>query len=379
MAAKPMEPGLYTENFEMVAILDTYKSLIWTERYNKTGDFEYHTAVDKELVRMMTLGKYLMLDDSYVAMIVETIKIDTDATNGNSFIVSGRSVDSILDRRIVWNQTDLNSKIETAIERLLNENVINPAIPERKMPGFVFQSSGDPRLDDIHVDKQFTGDNLLEAIQTLCQTNNVGYTVACNPDNPDARFIFQLYLGEDRSYDQERNPWVIFSPGFDNLLGSNYTGSTKLLKNVAHIKGEGEGSDRKTYTIVLDNNPTGISRRELYVDARDISQDSDNYTEDGTQIKIPDAEYNEKLRARGMEKLAECENEESFTGESEVVEGVFVYGRDFFMGDLVQVENEYEMTDKVRVTELIRSGSATGFTVYPTFTSTSKKDEVINV
>lgn len=375
LPAKPMEPELYTEDFELVKILDDYKSLIWTERYIKCGDFEYETTVTKDLVQAVLPGRYLTLAGSDVAMIIETIEIKTSATDGNTFLVSGRDLKSILERRIVWNQTSLNSKIETAVQRLLNENVINPSDSSRKIPGFIFQASGDSRFDAITVDKQFTGDNLLEAIQTLCTTNNVGFRVMFNPDNPNARFVFQLYFGEDRSYDQEINPWVIFSPGFDNLIGSNYLESKKLVKNVAHIKGEGEGADRKSYTIVL-NNASGLNRRELYVDARDISQDSGEYTEEGESIKISDAEYNQKLKDRGNEKLADTEDEKTFEGESEVVDGVFVYGRDFFMGDIVQIENEFDMTDKVRVTELIRSGDTSGFTVYPTFTSTSKKEEV---
>lgn len=372
-----MEPELYTEDFEMVKVLDDYISLLWTERYNKCGSFEYEAAMTKELAGSMIPGRYLLLGGSPVAMIIETVKIVTDASEGNVLTVTGRDLTSILDRRIVWNQTDLNSKIEVAVERLLNENVINPDISVRKIPGFVFQKSGDTRLDSIKVDKQFTGDNLLEAIQTLCATNNVGFEVRLNPDNPESRFVFRLYFGEDRSYDQEENPWVIFSPSFDNLIGSNYIFSKKLVKNVVQVKGEGEGVNRKTYTIIPDGNPDGLNRRELYVDARDISQDSGEYTDDGDPIKISDEAYNEKLSARGYEKLAKYEDEKAFEGESEVVDGIFVYGRDFFMGDVVQIENEFEMTDKVRVTELIRSGDTSGFTVYPTFISTSKKEEVI--
>lgn len=379
MDGKLMEPGLYTQDFEMVDVFDSYKSLIWTERYNKVGDFEYVGSVIQSLLPKIQTGRYLQLDDSDTAMIIETIQIDTDATEGDTLTVSGRSIESILDRRIVWNQTDLNSKLETAVERLLNENVINPVDGARKIPGFVYIPSGDPRINDIVVDKQFTGDSLLEAIQALCVPNYVGWKIGFYPDDENARFRFQLYLGEDRSYDQDTNPWVVFSPGFDNLVSTNYTNSNKLKKNVAHIKGEGEGIDRKTSTVIISDgpaSPTGLDRKELYVDARDISQDSGERDEEGETILIPDNEYFEKLRERGREKLAECEEEKTFEGQADVVDGVYIYGKDFFMGDVVQLENEFDMTDKVRITEMIRSCDTTGFTTYPTFTSTSIKEEV---
>lgn len=374
-----MEPGLFTESFELIKVLDSYKSLIWTERYMKCGEFEYRSAVTKELLDNLIIGRYLALEESDAVMFIETIEITTNVTTGNELCIKGRSIGSMLDRRIIWNQTDLNSKLEAAIERLLNENIMQASDEGRRIPGFIFVPSGDQRLDSITIDKQYTGDNLLEVIETLCTTYHVGWRVTFHPDDPNARFRFQLYLGESRTYDQDTLPWVAFSPKYGNLIGSNYTKSKRIFKNVAHVKGEGEGLDRKSSTIIISDgpmSPTGLLRREMYVDARDISQDSGEHDEEGNPIKIPDSEYFAKLRERGREKLAECEDETVFDGEADVYNGMFVYGKDFFIGDIVEIENEYELGDTVRVTELIRSGDENGFITYPTFTSTTKKEEV---
>lgn len=374
-----MEPSVYDENGNLLGILDVYKSLIWTERYEKCGDFKIQTHVTPEAIDLLKVERILVLDESDTAMIIEDIQIGTDVESGNVITIKGRSIGSILDRRIIWNQIRLQSKIETAIHRLLGMHIINSSDTARRVPGFVFLPSGDPRMDEITVDKQFTGDNLLEAIESICESKHVGWRVYYNPNSETERYQFQLYLGTDRSYDQETLPFVIFSPNFDNLIDSRYKESKLLIKNVAHIKGIEQGSDRKSTTILLKEGeiPAGLNRRELYVDARDISQDSGEYDEEGNPILIPDSEYYEKLRERGREKLAECEDEKSFEGQAEVTDGLYIYGRDFFMGDIVQIENEFLMNDTVRVTELIRSMDNTGFKVYPTFMSTTKKEEEV--
>ncbi len=54
------------------------------------------------------------------------------------------------------------------------------------------------------------------------------------------QFVFELYAGFDRSYDQTENPYVIFSPKFENIINSNYIESKASLKTVTLVGGEGE-------------------------------------------------------------------------------------------------------------------------------------------
>ena len=46
---------------------------------------------------------------------------------------------------------------------------------------------------------------------------------------------------------------------------------------------------------------------------------------------------------------------------------MFTYGVDFFMGDIVQIANEYGHETKSRIVELITSESEEGVSTYPTF------------
>lgn len=349
-----MEVWILDKEFRSILLIDSFESLLWTERYNGAGNFEIYTTVDLNMLKMVNKDFYAWMEDSDQVMIVETIQITTETETGNKMIFSGRSLESILDRKIIWTQTTLSGNLQNGVKKLLEENIINPSIADRRIPNFIFEESDDPAITSLKWDAQYTGDNLYDTIYNICNANNLGFQVILDESY---QFVFKLYAGKNRTYDQLENPYVIFSPKFENVINSNYIESDKTLKNVALVAGEDSGAARKTIVV---GEASGLNRRELYVDARDIQSE----TASGATLSA--AEYNDKLRTRGEEKLAEYETTKTFEGEMETTK-TFVYGRDFFKGDVVQFVNEYDMETKVRVMEIIRSQDTTGYSTYPTF------------
>ena len=337
-----------------LCVLDVYNSFIWTDRYFKYGDFELHASMNEVLLQYLKQDYYITNANSEHVMIIETLLINSDIENGNTITVSGRSLESLLERRIVWNRTTLSGNLQNGIKKLLNENVISPSDSNRKIDNFIFEESTDSAITGLTIDGQYTGDNLYEVIASICQEKDIGFKITLNTSN---QFVFKLYSGVDRSYGQSVNPYVVFSPNFENIIESNYIESKMALKNVALIGGEGEGTARK-YTSV--GTASGLDRRELFTDARDVRSEDD----DGNAI--PEADYLEQLRQRGREKLAENVDVVAFEGEADV-STMFTYGVDFFMGDVVQIANEYGHETKSRIVELISSESEEGVSTYPTF------------
>ena len=337
-----------------LCVLDVYNSFIWTDRYSKYGDFELHASMSEDLLQYLRQDYYITNANSEHVMIIEKLLINSDTENGNTITVSGRSLESLLERRIVWKRTTLSGNLQNSIKKLLTENVISPKDSNRKIEDFIFEESTDSAITELTIKGQYTGDNLYEAITSICQENNIGFKVTMNNLN---QFVFKLYSGVDRSYGQSVNPYVVFSPNFENIIESNYIESKMALKNVALIGGEGEGTARK-YTSV--GTAAGIDRRELFIDAQDVRSEDDNGN------SIPEAVYLEQLRQRGREKLAENVDVVAFEGEADV-STMFTYGVDFFMGDIVQIANEYGHETKSRIVELISSESEEGVSTYPTF------------
>lgn len=354
-----MQIVVLNTSFESIYILDTFESLIWTDRYNGYGDFQLDLSISQDLLMYLQEDYYLYLKESEHVMIIESIRIKSDAENGNKLIVKGRSLESILDRRIVWKQTRIVGNLQNGIKKLLQENVISPSDASRKIANFVFEDSTDSAITGLTIDTQYTGDNIYTAITKLCERFSLGFKVVLDNDN----FVFKLYAGTNRSYDQLENPYVVFSPSFENIVNSDYYSSKAEMKTVALIAGEGEGTDRKTSVVTIAGGAgSDLQRRELYVDARYISQNLGDTT-------LTDAEYIAQLNQRGNEKMDENARITAFDGQMETTR-LYVYGEDFFMGDIVQMSNEYGIEAKARVVELIRSQSVEGIDIYPTFTTT---------
>lgn len=357
-----MELMVLDTQFNSVALVDTFESLIWTDRYSEFGDFEVYTYASKELFNTYVQDYYLFNRESEHMMIIESVEIIADAEDGTKLKIEGRSLESILDRRIVWNQTTFNNaNLQNGVKTLLDNAIINPAISSRKIKNFIFEETTDPAITSLKLTAQYTGDTLYDVIVDICKSNNLGFKITLNSEN---QFVFKLYKGVDRSYSQSERPYVVFSPRYENIMNSNYLESKKTLKNITLVAGEGEGTARRTTTV---GEGEDLNRRELYTDARDIS------SRDGDNV-IPDAQYMSMLETRGKEKLAENKTTKTFEGEVEATI-LFRYGKDFEMGDIVQLVNEYDIEHTTRIIEMVMTQTVEEMTAYPTFEVIDDEEE----
>ena len=348
-----MEVYVLDKDFFPIYSIDSYESLLWTERYDQYSDFELVLPVQNAALDLLRPDNYIVKTDSNKTMIIEDVPIENDAEEGDRIIISGRSLESILDRRIVWSQKRFNLNLEAAIFAILNENVVSPTVAARKITGVVLQASGDSSITGTTVQSQYHGEEVYKVVEELCKLYGIGFKIERNALN---QMIFQLYTGTDRSLGQMVNSPVIFSPAFDNLIRSKFIESTKTYKNVALVAGEGEGTSRKTVTVG-NSALTELNRRELFIESG-ISSNNGSVTA---------SVYNQQLATRGREVLGEHALAYTFEGEAEPF-SMFMYGVDYFVGDIVQLVNEYGIENRARISELIASYSKEGMSLIPTFT-----------
>src|SRR5699024_553894 len=100
-----------------------------------------------------------------------------------------------------------------------------------------------------------------------------------------------------------------------------YVESELDYKNFAVVAGQGEGADRRIVTV---GDAVGKDRRVLFVDARDVEEETD---EEDPQ-PIPVHEIAERLRNRGKQKLAEYEQEIYLEGQT-LTKSRLIYEKDY--------------------------------------------------
>lgn len=331
----------------MVSVVENFSSFVWTDRYYSAGDFELYVPPTIRVLTQYIPDYYIVRPDSEHVMIIDSVLLEED-DDGYSYKISGESLESILKRRILWTDTTLSGNFQDAIKTLLDGSIISPSIADRKIDNFVFVKSEDEAITSLTIEEAEYSKNetIYDIIEKNCQEFEIGFKVTLTSDN---KFAFTLYKGVDRSYDQTAVPYVIFSPAFDNLTSSSFLKSYTDYKNVALVTGtstDSEGESTDLSTVVGE--ASGLDRRETHIDGGSIQGDTSVLTK------------------KGNEELAALKKTEAFEGEANVF-NMFVYGKDFFIGDMVQLEDAFGNTGKSIVSEMVFSSDGEGEKFYPTF------------
>jgi len=351
---------LLNTSFQAVDVVEDYDTLIWTDRYASAGDFELHVAASRANISKYKEDYYLVSDEDYRVMILDTIEIVDDAESGSKLKVTGVSLEYILDRRILWGYYTLSGSLQTAVKRLLNEAAISPTDSTRKISNLSMIDSTDPLITSLQIDTQYLGTNLYTAISELCAAYDIGFQILM--PTPGV-FQFKLYAGVDRSYSQGVRQVVMFSPDFDNMGGSTYLRSVRGRKTVTLVGGEGQDANKRFAQIAIKSGTaSGLNRREIYTDASSITSTVDGAT-------TPAATYLKQLQQKGLENLTDNGVVTTFDGSIEIVDSA-KYLTHFWMGDIIQMENSYGAGASSRVVEFIRAYTPTGMKAYPTLAAT---------
>lgn len=357
---------------EMIGIVDTASSIIWHRKYYGVGNFEIYAPCTAENVRILIPGNYVTRYGCNEIGIIEAVNPTYSPHDGRMIVAEGRFAKSILDRRIIYdlsgysvNPTILRGSVEDAARTLVTQNAISCTFDTgRNIPILVLGNRAG--LSQKIVDetgaaaqKQVTHDNLLKYTDSLLEEYEMGaYCVL----NDSLKLAYTVFAGNDRSIgNSDGNEPVIFSQDFDNLLSSEYVYNESALKNTALIGGEGEGIQRFT-SILKSASVTGLARREIFVDA---SAQSKTYEDDsGIEQTLTDAEYDMQLKTLGKQELAKYTITETFDGTIDLTNGSFRYGTNFFLGDVVTVQdNEIGLYINPRILEITEVQDESGYQI----------------
>lgn len=341
-------------NYQRVAIVDEYESLIWTERYSVFGDFKLVVEPTQKMKNLLTTGKVLYHNETTVLMVIEEVYDATADDGSRTLEISGRSMEAILETRVVTGLTvnknwTSSGTVGQVVRRLVTQICVDglglsefDVIPEL----YVHDStSGMPNLEIIQV--SIKPKLLYDAVKELCDTAGYGFRIQRQPTSP--RMRFQIYAGVDK-------PNIIFSTALDNISSQSSLDSTTNFRNIAYVMGV-SGTIAQTTDGKVSVYIPGLKRRVLLVDAMDIEFDDD---------VILWADYREQLRQRGREELTKYRRQHLFDGEV-ISTGEHKYRYNYDLGDTVYLMDAGGKKYPVRVSEYIWAIDSTGLKSYPTF------------
>ena len=336
-------------DFEAIGDLSQFISLVWPDAYRGYSKFEIVAPITNENIEILKHGNIVWCGGEN-AGIIEVIKSTVGENGEKRFHIKGRTLESLLCRRIIWGTYVNSSKADTMMYDMVYLCCINPADTTRRIPYFV--SGRNLGIGNYVQQYQKTGGELYTALDTLAAENDLGFSIKFKPK--DKQLEFNVNYGVDRTVDQNTYSPVVFSTDLDDIISSEYYSNTGGLKTVAFVQGEDTSPNRKSITTG-DITSFGLDRRELYVDARDLQSTVTNQS--GNTTTIPQNKYMQMLSQRGMEKLSECTSVETFDATLRQFGDIqYVIGRDYFKGDRVTViDNELGVKVSARITEIEES------------------------
>lgn len=362
---------------KVIGIIDTAQSIIWKSVYYGVGEFEIYVAATPTTLSLLQLDYYVTRLDNDECGIIEHIEITDEASEGKMIVASGRFLKSILERRIVMNchvggsgsaymwyniPTTLSGNLETEVRRLVSNNTVNIStnylyprrIPELNMTDdditgldIVISSTNDSGAS-VDASKQVSYDNLLNYTDSVLQEYSCGAKMWLDLDDEQLRFRYKIYQGADRSRDSTTHQPLIFSKEFDNLTSLTYVLDNTTKKTTAFVGGEDTGSSRK-FAFANAYGDLGLNRREVFVDASDLTTDGETGLEELT-------DYRQQLETKGYQTLATTLITETMEGKVDLTNSRLIYGKDYSLGDLITIEdkelNKYINSRILSVTEV---------------------------
>lgn len=348
---------VYNQRLVLQGLLEVCKSIVWTEEAYGAGSFQLESILTDDTRALLVEENIIWIADD-IAGVIEHIETSHDEA-GTSITVKGRLLTSILDRRILWGTYNLYDTPAAIMYTLVTDCCISPTRGTTASRVIDILRLGSTPSGGSNMRKQATGGQLLEVLSDIGDAKNVAFKVAFSAS--ECKGIFKAWYGTDRSINQSSVEPVFFSTELDDVLASRYEYDSSDYRNTAYIGGQvDDETDTRTYATV-EGSETGLNRREIFVDARDLSQTVDDTT-------LSYSEYEAVLQTRGSEKLAEHQISQSFEVSIKTNDSTYEYGTDFVLGDTVTlIDEQLSLSVDAIVTAVQRSVTREGESLEFTF------------
>lgn len=340
-------------------------SVMWVERYAEPGEFEIVAPLSSDLKRFLPEGTLISHIRTNEVMMVENHEITENLFEDSLIKITGRSlVGPILDIRLVGIDLARSSSTITAynmtsdqtydqIVKLINDHIVTPV-------------NANDQVEFVSASTAYTGSatseartiergTILAAVLELLDIDNLGIRSSRGPSGHD----LEVYKGADR-----RNQ-VIFSWTGEDLKSSTYFSTNRKLKTTAFVIG------RWVWRVVDTGGVTKVNRRMVMIDASDIDDEYESRPTGATLTNVL-----AKMKTRGQQKLRKQRQIKLSNSEISNLTR-YEYRHDYFLGDLVTIEGDFNQQEVKRVIEYAEIMDENGYSSHPTLETPYEDYEIV--
>lgn len=390
---------LNRDTFRVDKLIEGHDSLIWTERYRELGEFELKTPLINQYLEALPTDSLISLRDTDEVMFVETHKIEEDEEGTKELVITGRTFESVFERRVFKGFGAYNggkpTKIPTnlqghgsaallaynfltndlgtdvldptfgkGLEELVNNVVITDSVvgsTSASKKRVVPRGAIHPTII-TYLTQAKSG---IRTIRPVLPGGTSGRVVTILPfADPSPEIVrtdtdgildlrVDFYRGTDRTIGQTDVAAVVFDYFAGHIVKPAYLFSIRDHRN--NLYADTDGFLEKEYPPLGDPSyPEGLDLRMAYESMGDKPDGFSN------------AEWEDALDDR-KDNLFDTTYSEIAIVDAQVSEQIpYKYKVDFGLGDWVTLRAEYGVEQTMQVTEYIRTEDAEGERGYPT-------------
>ena len=342
-------------------LIDTFQSLIWTERYREWGEFELKTANISRTMLDLPLGSMVTLLETREVMFVETHEIDEDE-DGAILTVTGRSFETFMENRvarpiggeILYSSTDksldwvpnngLPDVASNTAGLMIQERMINTSLYGQNVPNFQVYITAATRANVSRTIPIKLG-NLYERVIDVLKMDDLGVRNNRPVPGSTPEMSMLIYDGTDRT------ATVVLSTS-----AGHFQRRRKYLKSIRDYKNSAWGFSYYNHHVSHATGAgslTGLDRRFGVVDATDIKTTNPTVTDPTL------------LPGRNHTYLGEHKKTNLFDGT--VSPNIpYKYPANYDLGDTIKVIGDYGISHDMLVDGFTRVHDEKGEIGWPT-------------
>lgn len=331
----------------------------FTEDLYNPGDWSMELSGYQDGADFLRQGHLILFRSGNISLwgIVRGIS-DDNSGMGISVLRTGDDLKGYLKQRIclypkggdVEGFDTVKGSTETVMKHYVENNLVSPANLLRTIPKFtVAQDRGRGAAEDKYMARF---NKLTDLLSEVGQAQKLGYTVGM--DIASGSMVFDVIEGTDRTAGQSATPRILFDVNLRTAASSRYVSDLESYRNAFYTTKSGARTEAEATTLLYfregEEEPAGINRYETQI----------SVSVDDTAADIAG-----EMQNLARKEMTNFEKDDTFTIE---LNGGFVYGRDFFLGDFVTVQDRFMgIQEDVQLISVTHEWSGIGYRITGTF------------
>jgi hypothetical protein len=309
----------------------------WFEvSYNDLGEFEIYAKATKSNLdalvenNLVSIPTLMPSADWNFVWIIKSVQYEFNSSGVRMVSAKGYEAKWLLSTRIIDKPFLMSDTLERSIDSLVNSCMGSTAGGLREIVGFnvAFDiGESETPISETQAPRQ----NLWEFVSAQLKEHKLGAFVI----ESKGMLHFEPINGKDKSGS------IVFSQSMDNLVNATFYQSGESKKTYCMAVSTYTQNDVESESVVEDSDlATGIDRSEIllasnvstkYVDENGVEKE----TAFGSDL------YREFQKREARAELAKNVRQTAFDGEIDLANSIYEFGKDYFLGDVVAIRDEF--------------------------------------